>query len=94
MSRSPSHTKVVCRTGADHVTDDMHGARRDALAALTERERRIAELVSEGLTNNEVATALVVSVKTVEAHLGHIYRKLGLRSRTELTRMVLTASTD
>lgn len=61
------------------------------LGELTERERRISELVSEGLTNNEIAAALSVSAKTVESHLGHIYRKLGLRSRTELTRLVLTA---
>jgi DNA-binding NarL/FixJ family response regulator len=61
------------------------------LGELTERERRISQLVSEGLTNNEIAAALSVSAKTVEAHLGHVYRKLGIRSRTELTRLVLTS---
>jgi DNA-binding NarL/FixJ family response regulator len=61
------------------------------LADLTPSERRIAELVSEGMTNNEVASALALSAKTVEAHLGRVYRKLGLRSRTELTRFVITA---
>ena len=46
----------------------------------------MAELVAEGHTNREVAAALVVTVRTVESHLSHIYRKLGVRSRTELAR--------
>lgn len=47
-------------------------------------ERRVAELVALGRRNDEVAAELGVSAKTVEAHLTWIYRKLGLRSRTEL----------
>jgi DNA-binding CsgD family transcriptional regulator len=53
---------------------------------LTATERRVADLVGSGRTNLEVAQALFVSVRTVESHLGRIYRKLGLRSRTELAR--------
>jgi DNA-binding NarL/FixJ family response regulator len=53
---------------------------------LTGRELRIAQLVAEGRTNPEVAAELFVSRKTVEHHLSQIYRKLGLRSRTELAR--------
>ena len=41
-------------------------------------------LVGQGLTNREVASALFISVRTVESHLGRIYRKRGVRSRTEL----------
>jgi DNA-binding NarL/FixJ family response regulator len=44
----------------------------------------VAELVAEGRTNREVATALVVTERTVESHLSHVYRKLGVRSRAEL----------
>lgn len=51
---------------------------------LTEREEQIAELVATGRTNHEVALALGLGAKTVETHLTRIYRKLGLRSRTEL----------
>jgi DNA-binding CsgD family transcriptional regulator len=53
-------------------------------ADLTKAERRVAFAVAGGLTNREAAQALFVSVKTVEFHLGSIYRKLGVRSRTEL----------
>jgi DNA-binding CsgD family transcriptional regulator len=51
---------------------------------LTPQERRIAALVSEGLTNREVAARLFVSTNTVETHLRHVFQKLGVRSRTEL----------
>lgn len=64
------------------------GARRAAGATgvdgLTERERDIAELVSNGHTNKQVAAALFLSEKTIEHHLSNIYAKLGVRSRTAL----------
>jgi DNA-binding CsgD family transcriptional regulator len=60
------------------------GGRTPSGAVLTPSERRVAELVAEGLSNKEVAARLVVTVRTVEAHLSKIYAKLGLRSRTEL----------
>ena len=53
-------------------------------AALTARERDVCELVAAGHTNREVAAALFLSPRTVEHHLRSSYRKLGLRSRTEL----------
>jgi DNA-binding CsgD family transcriptional regulator len=51
---------------------------------LTPTEGRVAELVAAGSTNREVADALFLSIHTVEANLKRIYRKLGIRSRTEL----------
>jgi DNA-binding CsgD family transcriptional regulator len=62
------------------------GGRVPTGATLTEVERRIAALVAEGRSNAEVARELVVSRKTVEWNLSNIYRKLGVRSRTELAR--------
>ena len=56
--------------------------------SLTESEGGVADLVADGLTNREVANRLFVSPHTVDAHLRHIYRKLGIRSRVELTRVV------
>ena len=63
---------------------------RTAAGELTAVEERVAALVGAGQTNREVATTLFMSVRTVESHLGRIYRKLGLRSRTELSRHVET----
>jgi DNA-binding CsgD family transcriptional regulator len=62
------------------------GRQRHDAAALTETERRVAELVAEGLSNKQVAAALFVTVRTVEANLTKIYRKLGVRSRADLVR--------
>lgn len=55
---------------------------------LTPTERRTAELVCQGLSNKEVAAALFVTVRTVEANLSKVYAKLGIRSRTELVRQL------
>ncbi|MEU1268629.1 LuxR family transcriptional regulator [Streptomyces sp. NPDC005799] len=63
---------------------DRLGSRSGPVDALTPTEQRIAELAASGLTNREVATALVISPKTVEANLSRAYRKLGIRSRAQL----------
>lgn len=55
---------------------------------LTSAECRVAALVAEGKTNREVAAQLFTTIATVEAHLTRIYRKAGVRSRTELARAV------
>jgi ATP/maltotriose-dependent transcriptional regulator MalT len=60
------------------------GGRRAVLGELTEAEQRVARLAAAGRTNREIADTLYTSVRTVEGHLSHIYRKLGIRSRTEL----------
>jgi DNA-binding CsgD family transcriptional regulator len=60
------------------------GGRAPGRDALTPSEERIAALVAEGQTNREVAAALFVTEHTVEAALTRVYRKLGVRSRTEL----------
>jgi DNA-binding CsgD family transcriptional regulator len=59
-------------------------------ANLTSTERRVAELVAAGHTNAEVASQLFMSRRTVESHLSNIYRKLDVRSRTELSRALTT----
>jgi DNA-binding CsgD family transcriptional regulator len=51
---------------------------------LTPTEARIADLAAAGRSNKEISQMAFVSVKTVEANLTRIYRKLGVRSRTEL----------
>ena len=65
---------------------NAHGRR------LTESERRIAELVAAGKSNKETAATLFLSVHTVEDGLKRIYRKLDVRSRTELSRRLSSDS--
>lgn len=60
------------------------GSRRSGSDQLTVGEMRVAELAATGRTNREIAAALFVSAKTVEANLARVYRKLGIRSRAEL----------
>jgi DNA-binding CsgD family transcriptional regulator len=56
---------------------------------LTETERRVAELAARGRTNKQIAAALFMGVSTVESHLSHVYRKLGVR-RAELAARLAT----
>jgi DNA-binding CsgD family transcriptional regulator len=65
---------------------DRLGRRRGAGEDLTPAETRVVELIAAGLTNRAVAERLVLSPKTVEAHLARAYAKLGIRSRAELGR--------
>jgi DNA-binding NarL/FixJ family response regulator len=59
---------------------------RTTIEGLSETELRVAQLVAEGRSNKEVAAALFVSVRAVEANLSRVYAKLGIESRTELAR--------
>jgi DNA-binding CsgD family transcriptional regulator/tetratricopeptide (TPR) repeat protein len=61
-------------------------------ADLTPTERRVADLAAEGRTNREIGDALFISVKTVEANLSRVFRKLGVRSRAELIRRMVGRS--
>jgi DNA-binding CsgD family transcriptional regulator len=70
------------------------GGRAPGSDGLTSSEWRVAELVGRGHTNREVAAALYLSGKTVESHLRSVYRKLGIRSRTELARRLAEEAVD
>jgi DNA-binding CsgD family transcriptional regulator len=59
---------------------------------LTPQELKVALVIAEGASNQEAAAALFLSPKTIEAHLGRAYRKLGIHSRSELTRHFTTGA--
>jgi DNA-binding NarL/FixJ family response regulator len=63
------------------------------LAELTEREREVLALMAEGRSNQGICDALFLSPKTVEAHVGHIFGKLGLREAPEQHRRVVAVLT-
>jgi DNA-binding CsgD family transcriptional regulator len=62
--------------------------------SLTPQELQTALTVAAGATNREAAAALFLSEKTIEMHLSRVYRKLGVRSRTELARLLPQTSHD
>ena len=55
----------------------------------TESERTTSELIAQGLNNRQAAERLYVSASTIAWHLRQIFRKLNIRSRVELTRIVI-----
>ena len=65
---------------------------RPAGGSLSDRERQVAELVAQGLSNADVAARLFISHRTVTTHLERIYRRLGFSSRAELSRYVAEAA--
>jgi len=71
--------REIAATGARVPPVGLRG-----IEALTPSERRLAELAAQGATNREIAQTLFVTEKTVEAHLGHVYDKLNIRSRYQL----------
>jgi DNA-binding CsgD family transcriptional regulator len=82
--------ELGARLWADKARSELRrvGGRAPAGDILTATERQVAALVAEGRPNKEIAAMLFVTVKAVEANLTRIYAKLGIRSRTELARLV------
>ena len=71
----------VVRTVLDHVQPEPGTAAPDP--PLSDREFEVLKLAAEGLSNKEIAERLGLSVWTVQTHLGHVFEKLGTRSRTQ-----------
>jgi DNA-binding CsgD family transcriptional regulator len=67
---------------------DVDYADSTAWTSLTRSERTLAALVAKGMTNRQVAAHLYISRHTVDAHLRHIFRKLGINSRVGLAHVV------
>jgi DNA-binding NarL/FixJ family response regulator len=63
----------------------------DLLATMTPTERAVAELITSGASNREIGHELFMSHHTVEAHLTHLYAKLGVRSRVQLAVLMTIA---
>ena len=96
-------------TAARHLTQALRGeappaasvpaeggeaAARRAVEALTSREREVLVHIARGSLNKEIAAALGISVRTVEAHRDNLMRKLGIKSVAGLTKLVLEAGLD
>lgn len=66
------------------------GEKRPSFAILTDREQDVLRLLAQGMTNKDIAQALFLSVRTIEAHLRHIFNKLDVQSRTEAVLWAVT----
>lgn len=89
-ARYADRARRALRSLGVRLTSARSGRRPDD--PLSRRELEVARLVAAGLTNAEIAGRLVLSVRTVESHLDHIYGRLGISSRTALAAWVTTAS--
>ncbi|MGW2717490.1 ATP-binding protein [Streptomyces sp. NPDC001492] len=79
--------QVEAATAANPVEPIAPTDASEGLEGLAAMERQVAALVMEGATNREIAARLFISVKTVEATLTRVYRKLGIRSRVDIVRL-------
>ena len=84
--------ETTARPWADKARAELAriAGRRPCSNGLTETEHRVAELAAAGRSNKEIAAELFMGVSTVEAHLSHVYRKLGIRSRASLGSHLVT----
>ena len=64
---------------------------RDITLRLSDAERRVLELLCEGLTNPQIAARLFLSRRTVQSHLYNMFKKLGVTSRTQLVALAVRA---
>ncbi|MCK9921695.1 LuxR C-terminal-related transcriptional regulator [Frankia sp. AgPm24] len=84
-------TRPVSTAGVDGAVRPCRAPRdgSGAIAELTAAERRVALLVGRGRTNSETASDLYITISTVEQHLTRIYRKLGIKQRSDLRACLL-----
>jgi DNA-binding NarL/FixJ family response regulator len=80
---SPAVTRQLLDRVAGRLPPAAGGAGGPATAALTEREREVLQLVASGMSNAEIARALVVAEPTVKTHVSNLLGKLGLRGRVQ-----------
>lgn len=91
MAMSPEMLKAMASSLVSEQDQQAKPAegQRENYDTLTPREREVFSLVVRGYSNLEVASALFISVKTVESHKANLKRKLGLRRRSELVRYAI-----
>jgi DNA-binding CsgD family transcriptional regulator/tetratricopeptide (TPR) repeat protein len=84
MKMQPALERALALSDMYQAPTVQMSARSSSSDVLTAREREIASLVADGLSNREIAERLVITEGTVEVHVKHIFSKLGLRSRSQV----------
>jgi two-component system, NarL family, response regulator NreC len=82
----PSMAKLLVN---DYLAQDRSSGTLTSLDGLTDREQEVLRYLAEGATNENIASALTISIKTVARHRENIMQKLGLHSRAELVRYAI-----
>lgn len=83
------YPSVARKVVEDYLKRVEAGEDRERYDGLTEREKEILTLIAQGLSNQQIAEKLYISIKTVQTHRAHILEKLGLHDRTELVRYAI-----
>jgi non-specific serine/threonine protein kinase len=78
----------------EQPSDDSGSHTAAASARLTKRERQVADLIAQGLTNQAIADRLVISPRTAQGHVEHILTKLGFTSRAQVAAWVVERNRD
>ncbi|MFD1504834.1 AAA family ATPase [Georgenia yuyongxinii] len=89
LGATPWRDRAAAELRASGETARRREGARVPAAELTPQERQVAKLVSEGLTNRDVAAQLFLSPRTIDFHLRNVFGKLGVASRAELARLPL-----
>lgn len=82
---------AIMRALASHLANEGNGHTHPVLDDLSPREQEVLSYIVQGLSDRDIAQALFISVRTVQAHLAHVYTKLGVHSRTEAAVMAVRA---
>ena len=83
------YPSVARKVVEDYLRRVETGEERERYDGLTPREKEILTLIAQGLSNQQIAEKLFISIKTVQTHRAHILEKLGLHDRTELVRYAI-----
>ncbi len=92
----PMSRRMAARTLRQFIEGDARGVgvEESPLAPLSSRELEVLGHLADGLTDREIAAALVISPRTVETHVGNVLRKLGVRNRAEAARSYREARSE
>ena len=83
------YPSIARKVVEDYLRRVETGEERERYDGLTTREKEILTLIAQGLSNQQIAEKLYISIKTVQTHRAHILEKLGLHDRTELVRYAI-----
>jgi DNA-binding NarL/FixJ family response regulator len=82
-------TRALAGFLSKDISSFILGGERTPPESLTQREREVLKLITEGKTNSEISTALCISIRTVETHRANIMNKLALRNTAELVKYAI-----